>query len=90
MKKMLKWYKLLKANDLLKFEEPEAEAPAVEEVTATEGAVDAITEEVKESEAPVVTEEKPAKKTRAKKAAEVGGTEEKPAKKSARSKSTPE
>jgi len=83
MKKMLKWYEILKANDLLRFEEPvtdeapaaEAEAPAVE--VAEEPA------------------EKPKKKAAKKKAdteeaatAETG--EEKPAKKTARKKKTEE
>src|SRR6202012_2180860 len=68
MKKMLKWYDLLKANDLLKFEAPE-------ETTASE------TEEVA---APAIeAEEKPAKKAKAKKTEPTEGeeTEEKPAKK---------
>lgn len=71
MKKMLKWYELLKSNDLLHFEEEATEetteaAPAVEEAPAEE--------------------EKPAKKAAAKKKkaepAE-GEAEEKPAKKAA-------
>src|SRR6201999_2437957 len=68
MKKMLKWYDLLKANDLLKFDAPE-------ETTASE------TEEVA---APAIeAEEKPAKKAKAKKTEPTEGeeTEEKPAKK---------
>ncbi|XZF13280.1 DUF5606 family protein [Chitinophagaceae bacterium MMS25-I14] len=80
MKKMLKWYDLLKANDLLHFEyliqQPETTEAAAEEapVTETEAA-----------------EEKPAKKAKAKKAeAEVAEGEEKPAKKTARKKKTEE
>lgn len=76
MKKMLKWYEILKANDLLRFEEPvveeapAAEAPApVAEVAAEEPA------------------EKPKKKAPKKKAeteeAAADGAEEKPAKKAA-------
>ena len=73
MKKMLKWYKLLKSNDLLKFEET-AEETAVEEPVAEKKAA--------KNEAVEVAEEKPAKKARAKKAAETSD-EEKPAKKTA-------
>lgn len=69
MKKMVKWFGILKANDLLKFEEilaeGEAEEVAVEETAAPEKkkkAAPAATEEA-------ATEEKP-KKPRAKKAAE--------------------
>jgi hypothetical protein len=77
MKKMLKWYQLLKSNDLLRFEEPKEETPAAVEETV--------------SEAEPVTAEKPAKKTRAKKA-ESADTDaaEKPAKKSPRTKVTEE
>jgi hypothetical protein len=71
MKKMLKWYDILKANDLLHFEMYNAtpeETPTAEEVKET-------------------VEEKPAKKTTAKKAAAKKATaddaEEKPAKKTA-------
>lgn len=82
MKKMLKWYELLKQNDLLHFEKQD-EASA-EETTEAE-AVAAPAEE-----APVI-EEKPAKKTRAKKAtAAVAEGEEAPAKKTARKKKTEE
>jgi hypothetical protein len=67
MKKMLKWYEILKANDLLNF-------PAETE---------AATEEAPAAEAPKaeVAEEKPAKKARAKKAdaEEATDGEEKPA-----------
>ncbi len=81
MKKMVKWYEILKDADLLNFEvqtqseeEPAAEEPAKEEKPAKKAAAPT-TEE---------SEEKPAKKARAKKAAattEEG--EEKPAKKTA-------
>jgi len=76
MKKMLKWFDLLKANDLLRFEQPVAET---EEVKAEAPAI------VAES-APAAEAEKPAKKSRAKKTAEKAETaegEEKPAKKTA-------
>lgn len=77
MKKMLKWYELLKANDMLKFEE----ATVAEETPVP------VAETVAE-EAPA---EKPAKKARTKKAVEpVAEGEEKPAKKTARKKKTEE
>ena len=102
MKKMLKWYELLKENDLLHFEQQQ------EEVAGEEAPVP---QEVKEPEA---TEEKPAaKKAKAKKAAdaeaapegeekpkkaakkkkvegEETGEEEKPAKKAGKKKKTEE
>jgi len=72
MKKMLKWYELLKENDLLHFEQQQ------EEVAGEEAPVP---QEVKEPEA---TEEKPAaKKAKAKKAADAEAApegEEKPKK----------
>jgi len=83
MKKMLKWYDLLKENDLLNFDallaaQNETETPA-EEAPATPTA--AIEEPVAVATEP---EEKPAKKARAKKAVEpVAEGEEKPAKKTA-------
>jgi hypothetical protein len=77
MKKMLRWYELLKINDLLHPEEPEAE-----EATATDAPVAATATE----EAPA---EKPAKKA-AKKAEDTAGaeTEEKPKKAAAKKKKT--
>jgi hypothetical protein len=88
MKKMLKWYELLKDSDLLTF------TPPAEETSATEATAEPVAEPVTE---PVAEQpaEKPAKKARAKKAtataetAEVEG-EEKPAKKTARKKKTEE
>jgi hypothetical protein len=83
MKKMLKWYELLKANQLLKFE-----AEVVEEVPAEEAAPVASAEE-----AAPATEEKPAKKAKAKKAEPTDAAaegEEKPAKKAAKKKKTEE
>lgn len=61
MKKMLKWFEILKSNDLLKYEEPNEEAIAevVEDVTIK---ADEINEES--------TEEKPAKKAAKKKKTE--------------------
>ena len=86
MKKMLKWFEILRANDLLQFEAEETEeaAPA-EEAPAVEAAP--VTEE-----APA---EKPAKKAAKKKKAEPAedaaeSTEEKPAKKTAKKKKTEE
>jgi len=77
MKKMLKWYELLKANDLLRFEEVKEETPATEEAPATEEpawqeAEVAETTVIPEAEAAETTvapapEEKPAKKAAAKK-----------------------
>lgn len=79
MKKMVKWYGILKTNDLLKFDEILAEGEAEAATPAAEAAPE---------ETPAVQEEeKPAKKPRAKKAAkeedasEAGEVEEKPAKK---------
>lgn len=83
MKKMLKWYELLKGNDLLNFDlytqQEEAEAAEAQpEATAP----------VAEAEA---TEEKPAKKARAKKAtAEEGADGEEKPKKTARKKKADE
>ena len=73
MKKMVKWYEVLKANDLLRFEQEEEateEAPA-EATAATES-----------------TEEKPAKKAKAKKGEDTATEEgeEKPKKKAAKKK----
>lgn len=72
MKKMVKWFGILKANDLLKFDEILAEGEGeVEEVAVEETAAP---EKKKKADAPAATEEaateeKP-KKPRAKKAAE--------------------
>ena len=80
MKKMLKWYELLKENDLLNFDallaaQNESETPAEEAPAAPIEAPAAVATE---------PEEKPAKKARAKKAVEpVAEGEEKPAKKTA-------
>lgn len=82
MKKMLKWFEILRANDLLNFEEPAAEEATAEAAPAAEVA----------AAAPVVEEapaEKPAKKAAKKKKADTedaAGEEapaEKPAKKAA-------
>ncbi len=74
MKKMLKWYELLKANDLLHFE-----AQVAEDNAANEEA------EAPAAEVAPVAEEKPAKKAAKKKATaeETAEGEEKPAKKAA-------
>lgn len=87
MKKMLKWYDLLKENDLLNFDylKQQQEAAANGEAGTTE-ATPAATAETE-------TEEKPAKKAKAKKAAEPAEGaegEEKPAKKVARKKKAEE
>lgn len=83
MKKILKWYELLKANDLLRFDAYEQTEQQV------------VTEEVVPEEAPqeALAAEKPAKKAKAKKAATVDAdTEGKEAapKKTARKKKTEE
>jgi Tfp pilus assembly protein PilN len=71
IRKVLKWYELLKANDLLNFDYlKEMEAEATGEAPA------ATAEEAQEAE-------KPKKKAAAKKAAPAEGEEEKPAKKAA-------
>ena len=91
MKKMLKWYDLLKANDLLKFEaeaQEEEAAPAAEEVAAPAP----VAEPVAAAE-PAVEAAAPAKKSRAKKADTVEAAAdgaEKPAKKTAKKKKTEE
>ncbi|NLR79168.1 DUF5606 domain-containing protein [Chitinophaga eiseniae] len=86
MKKMVKWFGILKANDLLKFEEiladgeGEVEAVAVEETAAPQKKAKAAPAVATEETA---VEEKP-KKTRAKKAADTDteeGAEEKAPKK---------
>ena len=86
MKKMLKWYEVLKANDLLHFEKQLEEEAADSEAADSE----VVAEEAKAEETAVpaaeataeVTEEKPAKKAKAKKAdeTEVSDGEEKPKK----------
>jgi hypothetical protein len=98
MKKILKWYELLKENDLLNFEaleqeeaEMEAgetmeEAPAASEEEEAKPAKKARAKKADEAEAAEATEEeaKPAKKARSKKADEPAAEgEEKPAKKTA-------
>ena len=85
MKKMLKWYDLLKENDLLNFDYLKQQEEAGEETT------EAAAEPAAAEETPA--EEKPAKKARAKKSAdtaEAAEGEEKPAKKTARKKKTEE
>lgn len=93
MKKILKWYELLKQNDLLNFdmynqasEEEETPEVAVAEAPAKKAKAAKKTEEVTEEAA---AEEKPAKKARAKKAVAEEGGEEAP-KKTARKKKTEE
>lgn len=86
MKKMLKWFELLKANDLLRFEEPVEETPAETETVAAEAPV---------AEDNTATEEKPKKAAKKKKAETTeepaaDGEAEKPAKKTARKKKTEE
>ncbi len=79
MKKMLKWYDILKINDLLRFEEqmaaeaeaaePEAiEEPAPSEVVAEKAAVEKTPAENPETEAVAIVEETPKKAAKKKKA----------------------
>ena len=95
MKKMLKWYDVLKANDLLRFESVEevaeegipaaAAAPAAEEVTEEKPAKKAKAKKADETDA-AAGEEKPKKVAKKKKAEGEEATtegEEKPAKKAA-------
>lgn len=92
MKKMLKWYDLLKANDLLKFDAYNDSEDTNETEIAKE-ASEAPTKKAKAKKADdvaVETEEKPAKKAKAKKAAEETTGEEAPAKKTVRKKKTEE
>src|SRR6185437_8227208 len=80
MKKMLKWYDLLKENDLHNFEEQIAS----EEEDAKEQIEQEKINEIEEEATVATTEEKPAKKARAKKAADTEASEageEKPVKK---------
>lgn len=90
MKKILKWYELLKANDLLNFEAiaEEAAATDTEEVVSEAPAKKAKAK--KADEASESAEEKPVKKARAKKVVDDTATEEAPAKKTARKKKTEE
>jgi len=99
MKKMVKWFEVLKANDLLRFEkeetaEAEPEEAAAEVVAAEEKpAKKAKTKKTEETPA-VDGEEKPVKKAAKKKKAEgdvaTEEGEEKPAKKTAKKKKTEE
>lgn len=89
MKKILKWYEILKENNLLDFsfyDQAEQESEQSTEAPAAEAVAEPVAAEPVEAE-------KPAKKSRAKKAApatsETEG-EEKPAKKTARKKKTEE
>ncbi len=97
MKKMVKWFEILKANDMLNFESMEeatAEAEASAAEISTEVAEEKPAKKSKATKAEATeegAEEKPAKKARAKKAAEpVAEGEEKPAKKTAKKKKTEE
>ncbi|MGN6476706.1 MAG: DUF5606 family protein [Flavipsychrobacter sp.] len=97
MKKMVKWFEILKANDMLNFdsmEEGTAEAETAAAETATEVAEEKPAKKSKAAKTETTeegAEEKPAKKVRAKKAAEpVAEGEEKPAKKTAKKKKTEE
>ncbi len=94
MKKMLKWYEILNANNLLNFEALNAAAPAVEAVETApveeEAPAKKATKKAVAGEA-TEGEEKPAKKARAKKAVtETAEGETAPAKKTARKKKTEE
>ena len=88
MKKMLKWYELLKANDLLRFDvynqENEAGSESLEEAPAKKAKAKKV------EETATAADEKPAKKAKAKKAVEESATEEPAVKKTARKKKTEE
>jgi hypothetical protein len=81
MKKMVKWYEILKDADLLRFDAPvQEEQPAEEAEAAEEKPAKKVAKKAAATEEE--SEEKPAKKARAKKATAEEG-EEKPAKKTA-------
>lgn len=90
MKKMLKWYELLKANDLLNFDNLNAQETAEEAETIEEAAPAKKAKAKKVEESVEIAEEKPAKKAKAKKSVEENTSEEAPAKKTARKKKTEE
>ena len=97
MKKMLRWYELLKVNDLLHPEAPETEEAPAEEGAATEPVAEAkpAKKAAKKVEEPAAEEgaEKPKKAVAKKKKAETEEAaegEEKPAKKVAKKKKTEE
>nr|WP_295868506.1 DUF5606 domain-containing protein [uncultured Chitinophaga sp.] len=84
MKKMVKWFGILKANDLLKFEEilAEGEEDVVEEAAeVTEAPAPAKKKKAAEPAAEEAAAEEKPKKPRAKKAAAAEGEEEKAPKK---------
>ncbi len=85
MKKMLKWYEILKANDLLRFEEP---AAAEEQPVAEEAAPVAEAAAEEPAEKPKKAPRK--KKAETEEAPAAEAAEEKPAKKTARKKKTEE
>lgn len=88
MKKMLKWYHMLKENDLLNFDSMKAqEAPAAEEEAAEEKPAKKATKKAEATEE--AAEEKPAKKAAKKKAEATEDGEEKPVKKAAKKKAEP-
>ena len=90
MKKMLKWYDLLKANDLLKFDVYN-QTEATNESEINDEIVEAPAKKAKAKKTDELnSEEKPAKKAKAKKAAEETSDEEAPVKKTARKKKTEE
>ena len=90
MKKMLKWYELLKANDLLNFDNLNVQETAEESEAIEEAAPAKKAKTKKVEESAEIAEEKPAKKAKAKKAVEENTSEEAPAKKTARKKKTEE
>jgi hypothetical protein len=90
MKKMLKWYELLKANDLLNFDNLNVQETAEEAESIEEAAPAKKAKAKKVEESAEIAEEKPAKKAKAKKAVEENANEEAPAKKTARKKKTEE
>lgn len=90
MKKMLKWYELLKANDLLRFDVYHQENETASENESVAEAPAKKAKAKKTADAPDAVEEKPAKKAKAKKAVEESATDEPAVKKTARKKKTEE
>lgn len=88
MKKMLKWYELLKANDLLRFDVYNQENEADSEIVAEAPAKKAKAKKSESTDA--VAEEKPAKKAKTKKVVEEAAADEPAVKKTARKKKTEE
>jgi hypothetical protein len=90
MKKMLKWYELLKANDLLRFDVYSQENEATSAIENVEEAPAKKAKAKKAEEPTALADEKPAKKAKAKKVVDETSTDEPAVKKIARKKKTEE